>query len=43
MVDMLPKIQVNIVLSERNLEATIDAILRAAYPLIAFLIVACFS
>jgi nitrogen regulatory protein P-II 1 len=31
MVDMLPKIQVNIVLSDHNLEATIDAILRAAY------------
>ena len=31
MVDMLPKIQVNIVLSDRNLEATIEAILRAAY------------
>ena len=30
-VDMLPKIQVNIVLSDRNLDATIDAILRAAY------------
>ena len=30
-VDMLPKIQVNIVLSERNLEATIGAILKAAY------------
>jgi nitrogen regulatory protein P-II 1 len=31
MVDMLPKIQVNIVLSDRNLDATVDAILRAAY------------
>ena len=31
MVDMLPKIQVNIVLSDRNLEATIEAILRSAY------------
>lgn len=30
-VDMLPKIQVNIVLSERNLEDTIEAILKAAY------------
>ncbi|HBH87193.1 MAG TPA: P-II family nitrogen regulator [Syntrophaceae bacterium] len=30
-VDMLPKIQVNIILSERNLEATIDAILTSAY------------
>jgi len=30
-VDMLPKIQVNIVLSERNLEETIAAICRAAY------------
>jgi nitrogen regulatory protein P-II 1 len=28
---MLPKIQMNIVLSDRNLEATIEAILRAAY------------
>ena len=31
MVDMLPKIQLNIVLSDRNLEETIDAILRSAY------------
>jgi nitrogen regulatory protein PII len=31
MVDMLPKIQINIILSDRNLEATIEAILRAAY------------
>lgn len=30
-VDLLPKIQVNIVLSERNLEETIEAILRSAY------------
>jgi nitrogen regulatory protein PII len=30
-VDLLPKIQVNIILSERNLEETIDAILDAAY------------
>jgi len=30
-VDMLPKIQVNIVLSERNLEETIEAILKSAY------------
>ena len=30
-VDMLPKIQVNIVLSERNVEETIEAILKAAY------------
>jgi nitrogen regulatory protein P-II 1 len=30
-VDMLPKIQVNIVLSERNLEDTIEAILKSAY------------
>ncbi len=30
-VNMLPKIQVNIVLSDRNLEAAIDAILKAAY------------
>jgi len=30
-VDMLPKIQVNVVLSERNLETTIEAILKAAY------------
>ncbi|HPQ44573.1 MAG TPA: P-II family nitrogen regulator [Syntrophales bacterium] len=30
-VDMLPKIQINIVLSERNLEDTIQAILKAAY------------
>ncbi len=28
--DMLPKIQVNIVLSERNVEKTIDAIIKAA-------------
>jgi nitrogen regulatory protein P-II 1 len=28
---MLPKIQINIVLSERNLEATLDAILKSAY------------
>jgi hypothetical protein len=28
---MLPKIQVNIVLSDRNLDATIEAILRSAY------------
>ena len=31
MVDMLPKIQVNIVLSDHNLEATIEAILHSAY------------
>jgi len=31
MVDMLPKIQVNIILSEHNLEETIQAILKAAY------------
>lgn len=31
MVDMLPKIQVNIVLSDRNLEAAIEAILSSAY------------
>ena len=31
MVDMLPKIQVNIILSDRNLEETIEAILKAAY------------
>jgi nitrogen regulatory protein P-II 1 len=31
MVDMLPKIQINIVLSDRNLDATIEAILRSAY------------
>ncbi len=31
MVDMLPKIQVNIVLSDRNIEAAIEAILRSAY------------
>ena len=30
-VDMLPKIQVNIILSERNLEETIQAILKSAY------------
>ena len=30
-VDMLPKIQLNIVMSERNLEDTIAAILKAAY------------
>ena len=30
-VDMLPKIQVNIILSDRNLEETIEAILKAAY------------
>ncbi len=30
-VDMLPKIQVNIILSEHNLEDTIEAILSAAY------------
>jgi nitrogen regulatory protein P-II 1 len=30
-VDLLPKIQVNIILSERNLEETIEAILKAAY------------
>ncbi len=30
-VDMLPKIQVNIVLSDRNLEETIEAILKSAY------------
>ena len=30
-VDMLPKIQVNIVLSERNLEETLSAILKSAY------------
>jgi nitrogen regulatory protein P-II 1 len=30
-VDMLPKIQVNIVLSEHNLEETIEAILKSAY------------
>ncbi|MBW2673097.1 MAG: P-II family nitrogen regulator [Deltaproteobacteria bacterium] len=30
-VDMLPKIQVNIVLSERNLEETIQTIVKAAY------------
>ncbi|MEN6319212.1 MAG: P-II family nitrogen regulator [Syntrophaceae bacterium] len=30
-VDMLPKIQVNIILSEHNLEETIQAICRAAY------------
>jgi nitrogen regulatory protein P-II 1 len=30
-VDMLPKIQVNIILSDRNLEETIEAILKGAY------------
>jgi nitrogen regulatory protein P-II 1 len=30
-VDMLPKIQVNIILSDRNLEDTLEAICRAAY------------
>ena len=30
-VDMLPKLQLNIVLSERNLEETIEAILKSAY------------
>ena len=30
-VDMLTKIQVNIILSEQNLEESIDAILKAAY------------
>jgi len=30
-VNMLPKIQVNIVLSDRNLEAAIEAILQSAY------------
>jgi nitrogen regulatory protein P-II 1 len=30
-VDMLPKIQINIVLSERNLEETIETILKSAY------------
>ena len=30
-VDMLPKIQINIVLSERNLEETIQTIVKAAY------------
>jgi nitrogen regulatory protein P-II 1 len=30
-VDMLPKIQVNIVLNERNLEDAIEAILKSAY------------
>ena len=30
-VDMLPKIQINIILSERNLEETIEVILKAAY------------
>jgi nitrogen regulatory protein P-II 1 len=29
-VDMLPKIQINIILSEHNLQATLDAIQRAA-------------
>jgi nitrogen regulatory protein P-II 1 len=28
---MLPKVQVNIVMSERNLEETIEAILKSAY------------
>jgi nitrogen regulatory protein P-II 1 len=31
MVDLLPKIQINIVLSDRNLEETIETILRSAY------------
>lgn len=30
-VDMLPKIQLNIIVSERNLEDTIEAILQSAY------------
>ena len=30
-VDMLPKIQINVVLSERNLEETIQTIIKAAY------------
>jgi len=30
-VDLLPKIQINIVLSEHNLEETIEAILQSAY------------
>lgn len=30
-VDLLPKIQVNIVLSEHNLEETVETILRSAY------------
>jgi nitrogen regulatory protein P-II 1 len=30
-VDLLPKIQLNIILSEHNLEETIDTILRSAY------------
>ena len=30
-VNMLPKIQINIVLSERNLDAAIEAILKSAY------------
>jgi len=30
-VNMLPKIQINIVLSDRNLEDTIEAILKSAY------------
>ena len=30
-VDMLPKIQLNIVVSERNMEDTIEAILQSAY------------
>lgn len=30
-VDMLPKIQLNIIMSERNLEDTIEAILKSAY------------
>jgi nitrogen regulatory protein P-II 1 len=30
-VDLLPKIQVNIILSEHNLEDTIEAILKSAY------------
>jgi nitrogen regulatory protein P-II 1 len=30
-VNMLPKIQINIVLNERNLEAAVEAILKSAY------------
>jgi nitrogen regulatory protein P-II 1 len=30
-VDMLPKIQINIILSEQNLDETIDVILKSAY------------
>lgn len=30
-VDMLPKIQINIILNERNLEDTIETILKSAY------------